>query len=102
VGAAVRALRCAIGDAGLRVSVFPLFHLGLLVFLPLATRRAIFPDAETAWRLFHDQFTTPRASFHSFEEVAGWAKEAGLACAERRREAARQLATLRLVRPGGE
>jgi SAM-dependent methyltransferase len=101
VGAAVRALRRVIGDAGLRVTVFPLFHLGLLVFLPLATRRRVLPDAETAWRLFHDQFTTPRASFHSFDEVAGWASEAGLACAERRREAARQLATLRLVRPGG-
>ena len=100
-GGLVRALRRAIGDRGLRVTVFPLFHLGLLVFLPLATRRRVFPDAETAWRLFHDQFTTPRASFHSFDEVAGWAAEAGLACAERRREAALQLATLRLVRPAG-
>jgi SAM-dependent methyltransferase len=99
LGGLVRWLRRAIGDRGLRITVFPLFHLGLLVFLPLATRRRLFLPVETSWNLFHDQLTTPRASFHDFEELAGWAREAGLACVEQRREAARQLATARCVRP---
>jgi SAM-dependent methyltransferase len=98
-GGLVRALRRAIGDRGLRVTVFPLFHLVLLVFLPLATRRRLFPPIETSWNLFHDQLTTPHASFHGFEELAAWAREAGLEGVEERREAARQLATARCVRP---
>jgi len=97
-GALVRALQRAIGDRGLRVTVFPLFHLGVLVLLPLATRRWLFLPVETSWNLFHDQLTTPRASFHSFEELRLWAREAGLACVEERSEAAHQLATCRLRR----
>jgi SAM-dependent methyltransferase len=99
-GGAVRALRRLIGDRGLRVTVFPLFHLAVLVFLPLATRRRLFLPVETSWNLFHDQLTTPRATFHTFEQVAGWAREAGLACVEQRREAAHQLATTRLRKQG--
>ena len=95
-GALVRGLRRVIGDRGLRISVFPLFHLGLLVFLPLATRRRLFPPVATSWHLFHDQLTTPRASFHDFGEIAAWAREAGLDCVEQRREAAHQLATSKL------
>jgi SAM-dependent methyltransferase len=98
LGAGVRGLRRAIGDRGLRITVFPLFHLGVLVLLPLATRRRLFLPLETSWNLFHDQLTTPRASFHRFEELRGWAREAGLACVEERREAAHQLATCRLRR----
>jgi len=97
-GALVRALQRAIGDRGLRVTIFPLFHLGVLVLLPLATRRWLFLPVETSWNLFHDQLTTPRASFHSFEELRLWAREAGLACVEERSEAAHQLATCRLRR----
>ena len=99
-GGAVRALRRAIGDRGLRVTVFPFFHLAVLVFLPLATRRRLFLPVETSWNLFHDQLTTPRATFHDFEEVAAWAREAGLDCLEQRREAAHQLATTRLRKQG--
>jgi len=99
-GGLVRALRRAIGDPGLRITVFPLFHLAILVLLPLATRRRLLLPIETSWNLFHDQLTTPRASFHSFEEVAAWAREAGLECVEQRREAAHQLATTRLRRGG--
>jgi len=95
-GGLVRGLRRAIGDRGLRLTVFPLFHAGLLVFLSLATRRRLFLPVATSWHLFHDQLTTPRASFHDFEEIARWAREAGLECVEQRREAARQLATSRL------
>ncbi len=97
-GGLVRALRRAIGDRGLRLTVFPLFHAALLVFLPLATRRRLFLPVETSWNLFHDQLTTPRATFHDFAELAAWGREAGLECIEQRREAAHQLATLRLRR----
>jgi len=99
VGGFVRGLRRAIGDRGLRITVFPLFHLALLLFLPLATRRRLFLPVETSWNLFHDQLTTPRASFHDFEEIGAWAREAGLEQLEQRREAAHQLATARLRRP---
>jgi len=98
VGAFVRALRRLIGDSGLRVTVFPLFHAALQVFLPLATRRRLFVPVETSWNLFHDQFTTPCISFHSFSELRRWAAEAGLSCEAARPEAARQLATVRLRR----
>jgi len=97
-GGLVRALRRAIGDTGLRITIFPLFHLALQIFLPLATRRRLFVPVETSWNLFHDQLTTPHASFHGFEELATWARAAGLDCVEQRREAARQLATARLRR----
>jgi SAM-dependent methyltransferase len=97
-GGLVRALQRRIGDRGLRLTLFPLFHLGLLVFLPLATRRRLFPPVATSWNLFHDQLTTPRASFHDFEEVADWAREAGLDCVLQRREAAGQLATSKFCR----
>jgi SAM-dependent methyltransferase len=98
VGALVRALRRAIGDRGLRFTVFPLFHAALLVFLPLATRRWLFVPLRTSWNLFHDQFTTPICSFHTFEELRGWAAQAGLVCETERREAAHQLASVRLRR----
>ena len=98
-GALVRGLRALIGDRGLKVTVFPFFHVGVNVLLPLATRRMLFLPVETSWNLFHDQFTTPVQSFHTFEELTGWADEARLVCEGRRREAAHQLATLRLRRP---
>jgi SAM-dependent methyltransferase len=96
LGGFVRWLRAGIGDTGLRITVFPLFHAALLVFLPLATRRRLFLPVETSWNLFHDQFTTPVCSFHTFEELRGWAREAGLDCVDTRSEAAHQLATVRL------
>jgi SAM-dependent methyltransferase len=99
VGGCVRWLQRRIGDAGLRVTVFPFFHLALLIFLPLATRRRLFVPVESSWNLFHDQFTTPQCTFHTFEELRGWAREAGLDCEEERREAAHQLATVRLRSP---
>lgn len=98
-GAVVRALRGAIGDTGLKLTVFPLFYLAVLVFLPLATRRRLFLSPHVAWNLFHDQFTTPQCSFHTFEELRAWAEKAGLECQDQRREAAHQLATLRLRKP---
>jgi len=98
-GALIRALRRWLGDRVLRVLVLPFFRLGVFLLLSIHTRRWFSLPAETAWNLFHDQFTTPRCAFHSFEELEGWGREAGLHCVERRSEAARQLATLRLVRP---
>ena len=98
-GALIRALRRLAGDRGLRLCVFPFFRLAVFVLLSIHTRRWFSLPAETAWNLFHDQFTTPQCAFHSFDEVEGWGAEAGLRCVERRREAARQLATLRLTRP---
>jgi hypothetical protein len=97
LGGCVRWLQRRIGDAGLRVTLFPFFHVALLLFLPLATRRWLFVPVESSWNLFHDQFTTPQCSFHTFEELRGWAREAGLDCEEERREAAHQLATVRLA-----
>ena len=99
LGGAVRWLQRRIGDAGLRVTLFPFFHVALLVFLPLATRRWLFVPVASSWNLFHDQFTTPQCSFHTFEELRGWAREAGLVCEEERKEAAHQLATVRLRNP---
>ena len=98
LGALVRGLRRLIGDRGLRWTVFPLFHLGVLVLLPAATGRRLFVPVETSWNLFHDQFTTPQCTFHTAEEIAGWAREAGLACEEQRPEAAHQLLTSRLLK----
>jgi len=99
-GALVRGLRRLIGDRGLRLTLFPPFHAALVVLLSIATRRRFIVPTETSWNLFHDQFTTPQCTFHTFEEVEAWAREAGLVCVERRREAADQLATLRLRKPG--
>lgn len=98
-GALIRGLRRLVGDRGLRLVVFPFFRFGVFVLLSIHTRRWFSLPAESAWNLFHDQFTTPQCAFHTFDEVAGWGAEAGLGCVERRREAARQLATLRLIRP---
>ena len=99
LGAIVRWLRRAIGDRGLRYTVFPIFHVGAATLLILVTgRRTALPIA-TSWNLFHDQFTTPQCTFHTFEELSEWAREAGLECQETRVEAARQLATIRLRSP---
>jgi SAM-dependent methyltransferase len=95
-GAVIRGLRRLIGDRGLRWTVFPFFHLAVLVLLPAATRRRLFVPMETSWNLFHDQFTTPQCTFHTAEEIARWAGEVGLVCEEQRPEAARQLLTSRL------
>ncbi len=96
LGAAIRGLRRLIGDAGLKVTVFPFFHLSVLLLLSVATRRWFRVPVETSWNLFHDQFTTPQCTFHTFDELRSWAEEAGLDCDEQRREAANQLATVRL------
>ena len=98
VGAVVRGLRRVIGDRGLKVTVFPFFHVGTVLLLTLVTRKRFRLPIETSWNLFHDQFTTPQCTFHTFEELERWAAEAGLACDERRTEAANQLVTVRLRR----
>jgi hypothetical protein len=64
--------------------------------LPLATRRRLFVSVDASWRLFHDQFTTPQCTFHTFEEIESWARDADMICEEERKEAANQLATTRL------
>jgi len=101
-GRVIRALRRVIGDLGLRLTVFPFFHLGVLVLLSVHTRRFFPLPVAHSWNLFHDQFTTPQCSFHTFDEIEAWGREAGLRCVERRSEAARQLATLRFERPETE
>jgi SAM-dependent methyltransferase len=98
VGRLVRGLRPLIGDRGLKLTIFPFFHLATLALLSVVTRR-IFPlPVEASWRLFHDQFTTPQCTFHTFAEVVGWAGASDLVCEEQRKEAANQLATLRFTR----
>jgi ubiquinone/menaquinone biosynthesis C-methylase UbiE len=99
VGGVVRALRRWIGDRGLRVTLFPIFHLSIIVLLSIVTRKKFVVPVETSWNLFHDQFTTPQCTFHTFAELEGWARDAGLACEATRKEAAHQLATVRLRRP---
>jgi SAM-dependent methyltransferase len=95
----VRRLRDWIGDTGLRVTLFPLWHLGVLALLAGALRRPVWLPLEISWNLFHDQLTTPHCSFHTAEELEAWARESGLNVEERRLEAARQLVTLRCTRP---
>jgi SAM-dependent methyltransferase len=101
LGAVVRGLRRVIGDRGLRVTLFPFFHVGVVMLLSVATRKKFLVPRATTWNLFHDQFTTPQCTFHTFEELRRWATEAGLVCEEARKEAANQLATVRLRKPGG-
>lgn len=96
IGAVVRLLRRVIGDRGLRVTLLPPFHVALVILLSITTRRWFVPPIETSWNLFHDQFTTPQCTFHRFEEVRRWGEEAELICLEERKEAANQLASLRL------
>ena len=65
----------------------------------MALRRPFWLPLDVSWNLFHDQLTTPHCTFHTGEELAGWAAEAGLRVEECRLEAARQLVTLRCVKP---
>jgi ubiquinone/menaquinone biosynthesis C-methylase UbiE len=99
LGAIIRWLRGIIGDRGLRYTVFPFFHIGTAILLPLVTGQRFSLSIATSWNLFHDQFTTPQCTFHTFDELSAWAREAGLDCEETRVEAARQLATIRLRSP---
>jgi ubiquinone/menaquinone biosynthesis C-methylase UbiE len=98
-GAAVRALQRVIGDGGLRLTLFPPFHLGASLLVSAATRRWLWIPRANAWNLFHDQFTTPHCTFHTAEELREWARAAGMVCEAERREAANQLITLRLRKP---
>ncbi len=98
-GALVRALQKVIGDVGLKIAVFPFFHLATLLLMAVVTRKPFWIPIEISWNLFHDQFTTPHCTFHTFEELSEWAREAGLECEEKKREAANQLITFRLRKP---
>jgi SAM-dependent methyltransferase len=95
----VRKLRDWIGEAGLRATLFPLWHAAVLVLLAFSLRRPVWLPLDMSWHLFHDQLTTPHCSFHTAEELEGWAHDHGLRVEERRLEAARQLVTLRCVKP---
>jgi SAM-dependent methyltransferase len=97
----VRRLREWIGDAGLRLTLFPLWHLGVLLLLAAALRRPLWLPLGVSWNLFHDQLTTPHCTFHTAPELETWARAEGLSVEEVRLEAARQLVTLRCVRPPG-
>jgi len=98
----VRRLRDWIGDLGLRFSLFPLWHIGTLALLAVVMRKPLWVPLDISWNLFHDQFTTPHCSFHTREELEGWAAEEGLRCEEVKREAANQLITLRLRKPASD
>ena len=98
-GALVRGLRTVVGDIGLKILLFPFFHAGILGLMAVVRRRPFWIPLDVGWNLFHDQFTTPHCTFHTAEEIAGWAAQAGLVCEEQRREAANQLITFRLRRP---
>jgi len=99
LGAVVRGLRRLIGDRGLKVTLLPVFHIAVIALLSIALRRRFTMPIAASWNLFHDQFTTPQCTFHTFDEISQWADEAGLVCDEQRKEAAHQLATLRLRKP---
>ena len=98
-GAVIRALHRLTGEIGIAVVVFPFFYLASVILLSVSARRFFPLRIATAWNLLHDQFTTPVCEFHTFNELQRWADEAGLVVEERRSEAARQLATLRLKKP---
>jgi ubiquinone/menaquinone biosynthesis C-methylase UbiE len=94
----VRRLRDWIGDAGLRVTLFPLWQAGVCGLLTAVLRRPLWVPLDVSWNLFHDQFTTPHCTFHTREELEAWAREEGLVVEETALEAARQLVTLRCTR----
>ena len=96
----VRRVRDLLGDIALKLTFFPLWHIGVLLLMAIVMRKPFWIPLETSWNLFHDQFTTPHCTFHTVEEVTGWAKSAGLAVEESKSEAARQLITFRLRKPG--
>jgi len=96
----VRKVRDLLGDAALKLTLFPLWHVGVLLLVAIVMRKPFWIPLETSWNLFHDQFTTPHCTFHTLEEVEGWAKRAGLDVEESKIEAARQLITFRLRKPG--
>jgi ubiquinone/menaquinone biosynthesis C-methylase UbiE len=98
-GPIVRKLRDWFGDTGLKLTLFPLFHVASLALLAVVLRRPAWVPIDMSWNIFHDQFTTPHCTFHTFEEVSEWAEAAGLICEEKRSEAARQLASFRLRKP---
>lgn len=98
-GAVVRFLQRGIGDVGLKLTIFPFFHLATLLLMAVVTRKPFWIPIEISWNLFHDQFTTPHCTFHTFEEVSAWAEAEHLVCEEKSREAANQLITFRLRKP---
>jgi len=95
----VRRLRDWIGDTGLKFTIFPFFHLATLLLMAVVLRKPMGIPIEISWNLFHDQFTTPNCTFHTFDEVSGWAEASGMICEEKRREAANQLISFRLRKP---
>ena len=95
----VRGLRKVIADGGLKVIVFPFFHVATLLLLSVVMRKPAWVPVEISWNLFHDQFTTPHCTFHTIGEVSSWAGESGVVCEEKRKEAANQLITFRLRKP---
>ncbi len=99
LGAAVRQLRKVIGDIGLKLTIFPLFHISVTVLMSLVTRSLFRLPLRTSWNLFHDQFTTPHCTFHTIEELNLWTRDAGMVCEELKKEAANQLISLRLKKP---
>jgi len=101
-GPLVRGLRSVIGDRGLKLTIFPFFHVATLALLFAVTRRIFWVPIDISFNLFHDQFTTPHCTFHTAEELHAWAEALGLDCVETRREAANQLITLRLEKPRPE
>lgn len=96
----VRKVRDLLGDVALKLTFFPLWHVGVLLLMAMVMRKPFWIPLETSWNLFHDQFTTPHCTFHTLEEVEGWAECEGMAVEESKSEAARQLITFRLRKSG--
>ncbi len=96
LGAAVRQVRKVIGDTGLKIAIFPLFHISVVILMSLVTHSLFRLPLRPSWHLFHDQFTTPHCTFHTVEELTMWAQSASMVCEEQKKEAANQLITLRL------
>lgn len=101
-GAIVRALRRLIGDRGLKYTIFPVFHVSAILLLSLMIKKRFRMPIDMSWNLFHDQFTTPQCTFHTFDEICNWASAANLECVEKTEEAARQLLSFTLIKPRGK
>jgi SAM-dependent methyltransferase len=76
------------GDAPLKWLFLPWFYVYLTAGMLIYDRRIRWVPSEKVWRIFNDQFMTPRASFHTRGEILQWAESEHLTLAAERRESA--------------
>jgi SAM-dependent methyltransferase len=87
--APLRAYRMQGGsEIPLKVVCLPLFYAYLAAGMLIYDHRIHWVSRDKAWRIFNDQFMTPRATFHTRQEIMTWAESEGLTIAAQRRESA--------------